>query len=65
MHFRDCALEVSHTDPVISAARDLLGSIIHGVELTNLVGVANLLEQRSDLLSRSQISEVVLRNALL
>lgn len=65
VHFRDGALEVSHTNPVISTARYLLGSIIHGVELTNLIDVADLLEQRSDLLSRSQLSEVVLRNTLL
>lgn len=54
-----------HAHSVVCALGKLLGSIVHGVELSNLIGVSNFFEETSDLLAGSQLSEVVLLDAQL
>ena len=53
------------TDFIICAFGELLGSIIHGVELSNFVSVTDLLEKSSNLLTGSLFSEIVLLNTKL
>ena len=65
VHLRDGHLEVPYADSIICALSELLGSIIHGVELSNLVTVTDFLEKPLDLLTGSQLSEVVLLDAQL
>ena len=64
VHFRNCKLEVSHADAVIATLGNFLCSIIHGIELSDFVGVSYFLEQRFDFFSSSQLSEVMLRNTV-
>ena len=47
-----------HADSVVSALGVLLGSIIHGVELSNFVRESDFLEQNLDLFAGSQLSEI-------
>ena len=63
VHLGDSHLEVPYANSIICALSELLGSIIHGVEFTNFVGVTNLLEQGSDLVARPHLSKIVLLDA--
>lgn len=63
MHLGDSHLEVPYANSIICALCELLGSIIHGVELSNFVSVTNLLEKTPDLLTSSKLTEVVLLNS--
>ena len=60
MHLRDSDLEVSHAHSIVTALRDFFCPIIHSIELSNFVCVANLLKQGFDLISSFQLSEIML-----
>lgn len=65
VHLRESQLEVSDTDPVVLGLCNLLSSVVDGVELSNLVREADVLEDFPDLVSASWSSEFSLRNAYL
>ena len=54
-----------NADFIVCAFCELLGSIIHGIELSNFVSVTDLLEKSSDLVTGSDFSEVMLLNTKL
>lgn len=62
VHLRDGHLEVPYADSIICALSELLGSIIHGVKLSNFVWVADFFEQHFDLFSGPKLPEIMLLN---
>ena len=67
MHLRDSNLKVSHADPVVvsTGTGNLLGSIIHCVELSNFVAITNFLEKCLYLVACSERPEVIFVDARL
>ena len=65
MQFRDSHLKVSHTNLIVCALSKLQSAIIHGIEFSYLVVVADFTEQRSDLFSSFRLSKVILLNTKL
>ena len=63
MQFRNGHLEVSDTNSIIVGSSIFLCPVEHSIEFTNFVAVTNLFEQGSDLVSRPQLSKVVLLDA--
>ena len=53
-------MEVANANLIVGGLRQLLGSVVDGVELANLVLEADVLEDSLDLVSASGLSEFVL-----
>lgn len=65
VHFGNRHLEVSHTNSIISALSQFFGTIVHGVEFTDLVRISNFFKEVFDLLSGLQFSKVLLLDSQL
>ena len=56
---------MSHANSIVSALSKLFGPVIHSIEFTYFVVVADPREELPDLLSRSQLSEMGLLDSQL
>jgi hypothetical protein len=63
MHLRERILEVANAHAVIFRAGDLLGTVVDGVELAELVLVTDVLEDHPDLVTCTRVSELLLVHA--
>ena len=63
MHLRERILEVTNAHAVISRAGNLLGAVVDGVELAELVLVTDVLEDHPDLVTCTRVSELLLVHA--
>jgi hypothetical protein len=65
VHFTYRHLEVSYRNSIVGTLCELLGPIIHGVELSNFVCVTDSFEQGFDIFTGPCFSEIMLLNAQL
>ena len=62
MHLRNSGLKRPDIDPIVQTLANFFGSVVHRIEFSRFVRVADVLEQATDIVSASQLCEIILRD---